>query len=70
MIKDRTVARSHVIARRKHLESRNLSDANIRRKLSALSRATSQLSSGAPIGMAMAHYESENQSGSPQIQNR
>jgi hypothetical protein len=69
MIKDRTVARSHVIAWRKHLESRNLSDASIRRKLSALSRAketvTSQLSSGAPIGMAMAHYESENQSGSP-----
>jgi hypothetical protein len=37
MIKDRTVARSHVIAWRKHLESHNLSDASIRRKLSALS---------------------------------
>jgi site-specific recombinase XerD len=33
----RTVARSHVIAWRKHLESRKLSDATIRRKLSALS---------------------------------
>jgi hypothetical protein len=39
MIKDRTVARSHIIAWRKHLESRNLSDASIRRKLSALSGA-------------------------------
>jgi site-specific recombinase XerD len=33
----RTVARSHVIAWRKHLESRELSHASIRRKLSALS---------------------------------
>ena len=33
----RTVARSHVIAWRKHLESRELSPASIRRKLSALS---------------------------------
>src|SRR6204780_4571750 len=33
----RTVARSHVIAWRKHLESRNLTSASIRRKLSALS---------------------------------
>ena len=33
----RTVARSHVIAWRKHLESRKLSHASIRRKLSALS---------------------------------
>jgi site-specific recombinase XerD len=33
----RTVARSHVIVWRKHLESRNLSHASIRRKLSALS---------------------------------
>src|SRR5216684_2065444 len=33
----RTVARSHVIACRKHLESRELSHASIRRKLSALS---------------------------------
>jgi site-specific recombinase XerD len=33
----RTVARSHVIAWRKHLESRELSAASIRRKLSALS---------------------------------
>ena len=33
----RAVARSHVIAWRKHLESRNLTSASIRRKLSALS---------------------------------
>jgi integrase/recombinase XerD len=33
----RTVARSHVIAWRKHLESRELTPASIRRKLSALS---------------------------------
>ena len=33
----RTVARTHVIAWRKHLESRNLTPASIRRKLSALS---------------------------------
>ena len=33
----RTVARSHVIAWRQHLESRKLSSASIRRKLSALS---------------------------------
>jgi integrase/recombinase XerD len=33
----RTIARSHVIAWRKHLESRELSHASIRRKLSALS---------------------------------
>ena len=33
----RTVARSHVIAWRKHLEARNLAPASIRRKLSALS---------------------------------
>ncbi len=33
----RSVARSHIIAWRKHLESRHLSHASIRRKLSALS---------------------------------
>jgi integrase/recombinase XerD len=40
----RSVARSHVIAWRKHLESRELSHASIRRRLSALSSLFDYLS--------------------------
>ena len=57
----RNVARSHVIAWRKHLESRYLSHASIRRKLSALSSLFNYLCeqnavAGNPSTLAMSAF--------------